>query len=148
MKSFFVSVIGFFLGLLEWFTKKVGVHTAVIAIQITVMTMYRTFLLIAMAFFLNFLFRLWTLVKDLVAEFNTLGVSVSGVAYGIANSQLVASFWGFVHASGLDDALLTAGSLFISLLATYFAIQAYKIVQYVYKDVVDLINVLLALLVR
>lgn len=148
MKSFFTTVIGFFLGILEWLTKKFGIQKVVIGIQITVITMYRIFLLTAMAFFMNFLFRLWTLLKDLVQEFNTLGIFVSGISYGIANSQLVASFWGFVHASGLDDAILTAGSLFISLLSAYFAIQAYKIVQYVYRDVVSLINTLLALLVR
>ncbi|NBL00544.1 MAG: hypothetical protein EOM50_21585 [Erysipelotrichia bacterium] len=148
MKSFFTGVFGFFIVIVEWIVKKIGIKAVVIGIQLTAMTLYRIFLLTAMAFFLNFLFRLWTLLKDLIKQFNELGISVSGVSYGISNSQLVSSFWGFVHASGLDDAIMTAGSLFISLLAGYFAIQAYKIVVFVYRDVVQLINTLLALMTR
>ncbi|MDD3324302.1 MAG: hypothetical protein PHN38_04170 [Sulfurospirillaceae bacterium] len=148
MKAFFTGVFSFFIVLLEWLVKKIGIKAVVIGIQITAMTIYRAFLLVAMAFFLNFLFRFWVIFKDLAEDFNSLGLSVAGVSYGIANSQLVSSFWGFVHASGLDDAILTASSLFISLLAGYFAIQAYRIVAYVYKDVIDLINVLLALMTR
>lgn len=148
MKSFFTTVIAFFLGILEYFVKRFGIQKTAIVLQIAVMTMYRAFQIVAIAFFLNFLFRLWTLTKDLIHDLNNFGVSVAGVSYGIANSTLISSFWGLVHASGLDDAFITAGALFISLLSMYFTIQAYKIVLYVYRDIVDLINELLTLLTR
>lgn len=148
MKSFFDSTIGYFLGMLEPFVKKFGVKAVVIGLQITAITLYRAFQIVAIAYFIAFLFRLWTLTRDLIHDLNNFGVSVAGISYGIANSTLISSFWGLIHASGLDDAFITAGALAISLLSTYFTIQAYKIVLYVYRDVIDLINTLLALYTR
>lgn len=148
MKSFFTTVIGFFLGILEYFVKRFGIQKTAIIIQIAVMTTYRAFQVIAIAYFINFLFRLWTLTKDLIHDLNNFGVSVAGISYGIANSTLISSFWGLIHASGFDDAFMTAGALGISLLSTYFVIQTYKIVLYVYRDIIDLINQLLVLFTR
>lgn len=148
MKSFFTSVIGFFIVIFEYFVKRFGVQKVAIGIQITAITLYRVLLLTAIAFFLSFLIQLWTIFKDLIRDFNTLGINVSGTSFGIPNADLVNSFWGFIHASGLDSAFMTSGTLFISLLAVYFAIQAYKIVLFAYRDIVELINMLLVLLTR
>lgn len=143
MKSFFVSVIGFFTGFLQYFVTKFGIHKTVIIIQIAIMSLYVALLLTAFAFGLNFLFRLWTLTKNLITDLNNFGISASGIAYGISNSTIVSSFWGLIHASGLDSAFMTAGALFISLLSTYFVIQAYKILFFAYREIVDLINKLI-----
>ena len=94
----------------------------------------RLFLLIALGAFISYIARLWNLFKDLIIQFKSLGFSASGFSYGISNSQLVSSFWGFVHASGLDDAFITSGTLFISLLSAYFGIQAYKLFYTLFKD--------------
>lgn len=144
MNVFFTAVIAFLTGLLEWITKKFGVSKIVLAVQIAVVTLYSAFVITALAFFLNFLFKFWTTLKDLIQDFNTLGLSVSGTSYGISNAQLVTSFWGLVHESGLDDALMTSFGLFISFASTYFAIQTYKIVRYAY----DKLYVMLADLIR
>lgn len=140
MNAFFTAVIAFLSGILEWITKKFGVSKIVLAVQISVVTLYSAFIITAVAFFLNFLFRFWTKLKDLIHDFNTLGLSVSGSSYGISNSALVNSFWGFVHESGLDDALMTSFGLFISFASAYFAIQTYKVVRYAYDKLYTMLS--------
>lgn len=151
MFAFFQAVIAFFTGFsafivqfLVFFTKKVGVSKILIPIQIASLTIYMAFILVSVTYFITFIMKFWTKLKDLIQDFNTLGISVSGTSYGIANSQLVTSFWGFVHATGLDDAIMTSFGLFISLASAFFAIQTYKIVRYAYKELytilVDLIK--------
>lgn len=97
---------------------------------------------------MNFLFRLWTLFGDIVSNFNSLGLGASGTSYTVSNSQIVSAMWSFIHACGIDDAVMTAGSLFISLLAVYFAMQAYKMFIFVYDRanvlITDLMNLMLA----
>ena len=78
MKSFFDSTIGYFLAMLEPFVKKFGVKAVVIGLQITAITLYRAFQIVAIAYFIAFLFRLWTLTKDLIHDLNNFGVSVGG----------------------------------------------------------------------
>lgn len=144
MQVFFSAVIAFFIGILQWITKKFGVSKVVLAVQIAVGTMYVAFILATVAFFLNFLFKLWNTFKQLVDDLNHFGVSVSGVSYGISNSQIVNSFWGLIHESGLDDAVMTSFALFVSMASLFFAIQTYKIVRFAYKELytilVDLIK--------
>lgn len=151
MFAFFQSVIAFFTGFsaflvqfLANIVKKFGVSKILIPIQIASITIYIAFILVSVTYFITFLMKFWTKLKDLINDFNALGANVSGTAYGIANSQIVTSFWGFVHASGLDDAFITSFGLFISLASAYFAIQTYKIVKYAYKELytilVDLIK--------
>lgn len=151
MFAFFQAVIAFFTGFsafivhfLVFFTKKVGVSKILIPIQIASLTIYMAFILVSVTYFITFIMKFWTKLKDLIQDFNTLGISVSGTSYGIANSQLVTSFWGFIHFTGLDDAIMTSFGLFISLASAFFAIQTYKIVRYAYKELytilVDLIK--------
>ena len=135
MKSFFNTVIAYFTENFGIFTKIFQWLSSGFGIQMLSSIALKSFLLIALAFFISYLTRLWTLFKDLVSQFKTLGYSANGSSYGIANSQLVTSFWGFVHASGLDDAIITSGTLFISLLSVYFAIQSYKLFYTVVRDV-------------
>ena len=142
--SFFTAVIAFLTGILQWITKKFGVSKIVLAVQISAVTIYTSFILTAIVFFLNFLFKLWDTFHKLVDDLNSFGVTVAGTSYGISNSQLITSFWGFIHESGLDDAIMTASALFISFASTYFAIQAYKIVRYAYKE----LYIMLADLIR
>ena len=148
MLAFFTAVIGFFITILEFIAKRFGVHKVVIGIQIAVTTIFTTFLLTAMAYFFKFVVKMWTTFVQLVNDMKTLGISAEGVAYSISNSKIVSSFWAFMHASGLDDAFITAGTLFISLLSFWFAIRTYQIVIFVYRDVHRLITQLLDLLAR
>lgn len=142
--AFFTGFSAFIVQYIAYFVKKFGVSKILIPIQITALTLYMAFVLVSVTYFITFVMKFWTKLKDLIHDFNTLGISVSGTSYGIANSQLVTSFWGFVHATGLDDALITSFGLFISLASAYFAIQTYKIVKYAYKELytilVDLIK--------
>ena len=148
MKLFFGGVFAFFVGIIKYFVKRFGIAPVFLTIKITITTVYFALLLTAYAFFMNFLFRLWTLFGDIVDKFNTLGLSASGVSYTVSNSQIVSAMWSFIHATGIDDAVMTAGSLFISLLAVYFAMQAYKMFIFVYdqgnKIITDLMNLMLA----
>lgn len=140
MQVFFTAVIGFLTGLLQWMIKKFGISKMVLAVQIAVVGLYTTFILTAVVFFLNFLFSIWNLLKQLVNDFSSLGLSASGVSYTVSNSQIVSSMWAFIHASGLDDALITAFGLFISIVSTAFAIQAYKIVRFAYKELYTMLS--------
>lgn len=140
MFNFFTVAIDYFTEMLKWLAKKFGVSKIVLAVQITAVTMYTAFLLTAMAFFLNFLFKIWDAFDKLVNDLNSFGLNVSGTSYGISNSQLVTSFWGFVHESGLDDSIMTASALFISFASAYFAIQAYKVVRFAYKELYTMLS--------
>lgn len=148
MKIFFGGIFAFLVGIIKYFVKKFGIAPVLLTIKIAVTTVYFGLLLVAYAFFMNFLFRLWTLFGDIVSNFNSLGLGASGTSYTVSNSQIVSAMWSFIHASGIDDAVMTAGSLFISLLAVYFAMQAYKMFIFVYDRanvlITDLMNLMLA----
>lgn len=96
---------------------------------------YKILLLAAISFFVDYIVRIWNLFTELVHGFQNLGTGVGGTSYGISNSDIVNSFWGFIHESGLDDVFLTSGTLFISLVSAFFGIQAYKLIVNVSKDV-------------
>ena len=152
MGAFFTTIINFFIGgsafigcFFDMVNKKSGgVSKILIPIQVTAVITYIAFILISVTFFLNFLFTVWTKFKDLINDFNTLGVSVGGSSYGISNAQLVSSFWGLIHESGLDDALITRLDCLSLLLRLILLFQAYKIVRFAYKELytilVDLIR--------
>jgi len=134
MKSFINAILSYISEKLGFLTKIFGWLSTSIGLQTMASIAFKAFLLIALGAFISYIARLWNLFKDLIIQFKSLGFSASGFSYGISNSQLVSSFWGFVHASGLDDAFITSGTLFISLLSAYFGIQAYKLFYTLFKD--------------
>ena len=139
MKAFFDAVLAFFTGKLNLRTLLFGTWITGAGFQMAASIAYKALLLLALAFFINYLIRIWTLFVDLVRSFQSLGANISGTSYGISNSDIVNSFWGFIHASGLDDVILTSGSLFISLVVAFFGIQAYKLIVNVAREVYVLV---------
>lgn len=135
MKAFFDAVLAFFTGKLNLRTLLFGSWITGMGFQKAASIAYKVLLFMALAFFINYIVRIWTLFVDLVRSFQTLGTNIGGMSYGISNSDIVNSFWGFIHASGLDDVILTSGSLFISLVAAFFGIQAYKLIVNVAREV-------------
>jgi len=135
MKAFFDAVLAFFTGKLNLPTLLFGSWITGMGFQKSASIAYKVLLFMALAFFINYIVRIWTLFVDLVRSFQTLGTNIGGMSYGISNSDIVNSFWGFIHASGLDDVILTSGSLFISLVAAFFGIQAYKLIVNVAREV-------------
>jgi len=135
MKAFFDAVLAFFTGKLNLPTLLFGSWITGMGFQKAASIAYKVLLFMALAFFINYIVRIWTLFVDLVRSFQTLGTNIGGMSYGISNSDIVNSFWGFIHASGLDDVILTSGSLFISLVAAFFGIQAYKLIVNVAREV-------------
>ena len=140
MKAFFDAVLAFFTGKLNLRTLLFDTWITGAGFQMAASIAYKALLLLALAFFINYLIRIWTLFVDLVRSFQSLGANISGTSYGISNSDIVNSFWGFIHASGLDDVILTSGSLFISLVAAFFGIQAYKLIVNVAREVYVLVT--------
>ena len=139
MKAFFDAVLAFFTGKLNLRTLLFGTWITASGFQMAVSIAYKFLLLMALAFFINYIVRIWTLFSDLINSFQTLGISVGGTSFGISNSQIVNSFWGFVHASGLDDVIKTSGSLFMALVLSFFGIQAYKLVVGVTKELYGIV---------
>lgn len=140
MKAFFDAVLAFFTGKLNLRTLLFGSWITGVGFQTAASIAYKVLLLAALAFFVSYIVRIWNLFLDLINSFNNLGVGISGTSYGISNSAIVNSFWGFIHASGLDDVIKTSGSLFISLVAAFFGIQAYKLIVNVAREVYVLVT--------
>jgi len=138
---------GFFLQILSFLVKRFGIATLVLAFQISTATIFIAFLLSATIYLVNFLFSLWNLVKTVVSIFSTVP-SVSGSAFGISNTSLVSSFFGFLHASGLASGFETAGNLLIGFLSVYFVIQAYKIYMFSIREIRKIVTTLLTLMTR
>jgi uncharacterized membrane protein YqhA len=77
---------------------------------------------------------------DLITQVNNVDFSSSSKAYGISLSDLWNVLIGFLHASGIGDALVSALNLFIVLYFGYYAVVIAKMVGNVYRNVVDMIN--------
>jgi len=147
MQFLFGSLLTYISSLGLWLTKKFGVKAAVITIQIALYSAFVVFMTTFVVFMIAYLMQLWLLFKTLISSYSDVS-SVSGSYGGVLNSQIVSSSFAFLHDSGLADALITSGTLFISLLSFYFVIQLYKIIIFVktiyFKLWSDLSQVLLA----
>jgi len=77
---------------------------------------------------------------DLIDKINQASVTSSSSAYGITLSSIWNAFLGFINASGIGEAFLTALNLFFALYFGYYAVVIAKMVGNVYRNVVDMIN--------
>lgn len=138
--SFFASTVGgFIVGIIKYFIKKFGFVTVATVIVSAFNTLIFAFFTAFLVFTTNYLLNLWNALSDLINSFNTFGNGVSGVAYGIDLSTIISNFWGFMYASGLSDALVTTGNLFMSVLSLIFIRALYL----VYLRVAQLIKTML-----
>ena len=119
--TFFASTVGsFIVGIIRYFIKKFGFIAVATTVDSAFNTLIFAFFTAFLVFTTNYLLNLWNALSALINSFNTFGSNVSGVAYGINLSTIVANFWGFMYASGLSDALVTVGNLFFSVLSLIF----------------------------
>ena len=139
--GFIVSTIS---GLLKWIIKKLGISKGVVAVQIFVAGAYYAFLFSAVLFIVDFVFRLWDMVRNVMQSLNQM--NVSGQAYGISLETILQNVWGFMNAAGITDALIAAGDLFIALLSIYFTIKMYQLFVALTKEVYTIITHTLNLL--
>jgi hypothetical protein len=138
---------GAFVTFVEWLLKKVGISKAVLLLIAPIFVAYIGFMLAAVAFIISYILNVWNTFRSVM---NTMFdySAVTGSYGGIANSQIVASAFAFLHECGLADALLNAGTLFIGLLSAYFTIQLYKVIMAIIGNMTKIITDMLLLLNR
>lgn len=140
-------IAGLAVSLVEIIVKRFGIFVSVSVLIKSVVALYIAFLIAAAAFITSYLLRIWLAFKDLFTQVSSMS-SIGGTYGGISNSQIVSSSFAFLHESGLADALITAGDLFIGLLSIYFVIQLYKLYKAITGNIVKIINDLLILMTR
>jgi len=77
--------------------------------------------------FVYFLVSIFNSLFSLIKNLNSVSVSDSE-AYGITLSSIWNAFLGFMNASGLADAILSAVALLVSLLSGYFAFAITQVI--------------------
>jgi len=87
----------------------------------------------------TFLINIINKFYDLINNFNSANVG-DGSAYGVSVSSIWNAFLGFLNASGIGQAFVTAVNLFFVLYFGYYAVVIAKMVGNVYRNVVDMIN--------
>ncbi len=145
LTSFFGMVGGFIASLLGWFVKRFGYSTVLFVMQKTVQLLIIAALMSFAFWFTGFLLNLWSVISDFVDSFQNINVG-SGEAYGISLSVIVENLKGFIYASGLSTAIVTAGNLLISILSLIFIRALYyvylKLIKIIYDMFTDGINLL------
>ena len=151
LSKFFGWIIGIastsLLYVFEFLAKKLGVSTLILAFKISISAVFLTFIMAAFYFILDFIFWILNLFKDLISSLATVP-TVGGNSFGISNNTLINSFFGFLHESGMADAFVAAGDLFIGLVSVFMIIQTYKLVIFAKKEVHNIITTILTLMQR
>lgn len=139
-------IAGLAVSFIEIVVKKFGIFVSISALIKVIVALYIAFLISAAAFITAYLLRIWNAFKDLFMQVTQ--ASVDGSFGGVSNSQILSSSFAFLHDSGLADALITAGDLFVGLLSLYFVIQLYKLYKAITGNIVKIINDLFILMTR
>lgn len=139
-------IAGLAVSFIEIVVKKFGIFVSISALIKVIVALYIAFLISAAAFITAYLLRIWNAFKDLFIQVTQ--ASVDGSFGGVSNSQILSSSFAFLHDSGLADALITAGDLFVGLLSLYFVIQLYKLYKAITGNIVKIINDLFILMTR
>lgn len=147
MKWLIGFIAGFGLKIIEWFVKKLGINSAVMAFVIPIYIALFAFFNTALLFILLYLYKIWNTFKH-VLQIAFDYSSVSGSFGGVENATITSSLLAFLHQSGLADALITSGTLFIGLLSAYFTIKVYNLIMYINTNIVKIINDLLTIMTR
>jgi len=77
--------------------------------------------------FVYFLVSVFNTLFDLIHDINNISPG-DGQAYGITLSSIWNAFLGFMYASGLSDAIMSATALLVTLLSGYFAFAITKVI--------------------
>lgn len=151
LSRFFGWIIGIgsttLLYVIGWITRKIGLSSTLLIFEVTISVAFLAFISVAVLYILDFIFKMWNLFKSLVSSFST-APNVSGTSFGISNNTIVDSFFGFLHESGIADAFLTVGDLFIGLVSIFMVIKTYKLIIFAKKEIHNIITTLLTLMQR
>jgi len=145
MKWFIGFIASFFSGIISFLVKKFGYSAVLFTLQKSVQVIVIALLLAFFVFFTNYVLQIWNAITTLVNDFQSVSAG-SGSAYGITLATILENTKGFIYASGLSDAIVTAGNLFISVLSLIFIRGLYfvyiKVIMYIYKMFDDGIKLL------
>lgn len=138
MKWIIGFVASFFTRILTFFVKRFGYQSvlffALKAFQVLVIALLLAFFV----FFTNFFLQIWALIAHFVNNFQSMSVGAGSTYGGVTLTTIMENVKGFVYASGLSDAIVTAGNLFISFLSLIFIKGLYKIYVFVYLKIYKL----------
>ncbi len=116
-------IVDFLLSRKARFLALLPIKASVTAIFILVAGLYVSSILLFVYFLVSVFNAVFALIKDL----NTIHPA-DGEVYGITISSVWNAFLGFMNASGLADAIMSASALLVSLLSGYFAFAITKVV--------------------
>ena len=141
--GFFAS---FFTRILTFFVKRFGYKAVLFVALRSAQVLVIALLLAFFVFSTNFMINLWGVISNFINNFQNMSVG-SGATYGgVTLSVILQNVKGFIYASGLSDAIVTSGNLFLSFLSIIFVKALYKVYVYVYLKIYSLftdgINVL------
>jgi len=146
MKWLLGYIASFFTSFLTFFVKRFGYQAVLFVALKSFQILMIAVLLAFFVFTTSFLINLWGVISTFINDFQNISVG-AGVTYGgVTLSTILQNVKGFIYASGLSDALVTSGNLFLSFLSIIFIKALYKAYVYVYfkiyKIFTDGINVL------
>lgn len=147
MKWLINSIGGFLVLAIEWLVKKIGVKVTVGAFIIPIYVSFIAFMFAFYGYTILFMMKIWNLIKEYLPKAFDYS-SASGSFAGLSSHTITSSTMAFLHESGLALAFSNAMNLFLSILSLYFALQLYKVIMYIRKNMNEIITSLFTLLVR
>ncbi|MCR8684261.1 hypothetical protein [Campylobacter ureolyticus] len=147
MKWLINTIGGFIVLAIEWLVKKIGVKVTVGAFIIPIYVSFIAFMFAFYGYTILFMMKIWNLIKEYFPKAFDYS-SASGSFAGLSSHTITSSTMAFLHESGLADAFSNAMNLFLSILSLYFALQLYKVIMYIRKNMNEIITSLFTLLVR
>ena len=146
MRWFFGFIASYFFNLLTFLVKKFGYQAVLFVALKTAQILIIALLLTFFVYFTTFFLQVWSLITNFINHLQSLSIANSSTYGGVTLDVILANAKGFIYASGLSDALVTSGNLFISFLSLIFIKSLYKIYVFVYLKIYNLftdgINVL------
>ncbi|MCZ6149820.1 hypothetical protein O6B96_01970 [Campylobacter ureolyticus] len=147
MKWLINTIGGFIVLAIEWLVKKIGVKVTVGAFIIPIYVSFIAFMFAFYGYTILFMMKIWNLIKEYFPKAFDYS-SASGSFAGLSSHTITSSTMAFLHESGLALAFSNAMNLFLSILSLYFALQLYKVIMYIRKNMNEIITSLFTLLVR
>ena len=133
--GFFAS---FFTRILTFFVKRFGYKAVLFVALKSVQVLVIALLLAFFVFATNFMINLWGVISDFINHFQNLTVADASTYGGITLSVILQNVKGFIYSSGLSDAIVTSGNLFVSFLSIIFVKALYKVYVFVYLKIYKL----------
>ena len=147
MKWLINTIGGFIVLAIEWLVKKVGIKITILAFIIPIYASFIVFMIAFVGYAILFMMKIWNLIKEYFPKAFDYS-SASGSFAGLSSHTITSSTMAFLNESGLASAFSNAMNLFLSILSLYFALQLYKVIMYVRKNINDIITSLLNLMSR